>query len=149
MICGVCMMIYSSWVMSSHGPIWWYCKCDLVNSTFAEHRSYIDGLVQERRNSSASAMELRLSCTNQSICTCTLNSQKRPIARANGQAMGCLLRVFWKELTTLHLKFHFCGSHNTTPGYSRGVRSLKPDDAQVHCITRSWFYCKIVCFGGH
>ena len=28
---------------------------------------HIDGLVQERRNSSALAMELRLSCTNQSI----------------------------------------------------------------------------------
>ena len=26
--------------------------------------TYIDGLVQERRNSSAVAMELRLSCTN-------------------------------------------------------------------------------------
>ena len=31
---------------------------------------YIDGLVQERRNSSASAMELRLSCTKPSICRC-------------------------------------------------------------------------------
>ena len=28
---------------------------------------YFDGLVQERRNSSALAMELRLSCTNPSI----------------------------------------------------------------------------------
>ena len=27
-----------------------------------------DGLVQERRNSSALAMELRLSCTNPSVC---------------------------------------------------------------------------------
>ena len=29
--------------------------------------NHIDGLVQERRNSSALAMELRLSCTNPSI----------------------------------------------------------------------------------
>ena len=29
--------------------------------------SYINGLVQERRNSSALAMELRISCTNPSI----------------------------------------------------------------------------------
>ena len=29
--------------------------------------AYIDGLVQERRNSGALAMELRLSCTNPSI----------------------------------------------------------------------------------
>ena len=28
---------------------------------------YIDGLVQERRNSIANALELRLSCTNSSI----------------------------------------------------------------------------------
>ena len=31
-------------------------------------RHHIDGLVQERRNSIASAMELRLSCTNPMIC---------------------------------------------------------------------------------
>ena len=30
---------------------------------------YIDGLVQEGRNSSALAMELRLSCTKPSICS--------------------------------------------------------------------------------
>ena len=29
--------------------------------------AYIDGLVQERRNSIANALELRLSCTNPSI----------------------------------------------------------------------------------
>ena len=29
---------------------------------------YFDGLVQEKRNPSALAMELRLSCTNPSIC---------------------------------------------------------------------------------
>ena len=37
---------------------------------FIMHNSmirYIDGLVQERRNSSALAMELRLSCANPSI----------------------------------------------------------------------------------
>ena len=32
-----------------------------------EWRFHIDGLVQERRNSIANAMELRLSCTNQYI----------------------------------------------------------------------------------
>ena len=35
--------------------------------------AYIDGLVQERRNSSALAMELRLSCTNPSICITCFN----------------------------------------------------------------------------
>ena len=32
-----------------------------------------DGLVQERRNSSALAMDLRLSCTHPSICVCCLS----------------------------------------------------------------------------
>ena len=33
---------------------------------------YIDGLEQERQNSSGFAMELSISCTNPSICTCHL-----------------------------------------------------------------------------
>ena len=36
-------------------------------STYDIYKRYINGLVQERRNSSALAMELRLSCTNPSI----------------------------------------------------------------------------------
>ena len=35
-----------------------------------EYETYIDGLVQERHNSIANALELRLSCTNPSIWTC-------------------------------------------------------------------------------
>ena len=38
---------------------------------FLEHWLYVNGLVQERRNSSALAMELRLSCTNPSIWNIT------------------------------------------------------------------------------
>ena len=37
------------------------------NSDSFNDKEYNDGLVQERRNSSALAMELRLSCTNSSI----------------------------------------------------------------------------------
>ena len=37
---------------------------------------HIDGLVQERRNSSALAMELCLSCTNPSICKFCAKSSK-------------------------------------------------------------------------
>ena len=43
---------------------WW--GCSLSNLCLTE-QAYIDGLVQERRNSSALAMELRLSCTNPSM----------------------------------------------------------------------------------
>ena len=40
------------------------------DATLVEYgvRGYIDGFVQERRNSIANALELRLSCTNLSIC---------------------------------------------------------------------------------
>ena len=41
--------------------------CQAVCPVFANINIYINGLVQERRNSSALAMELRLSCTNPSI----------------------------------------------------------------------------------
>ena len=39
---------------------------------------YFDGLVQERRNSIVNALELRLSCTNLSICPCLLQLMPRP-----------------------------------------------------------------------
>ena len=37
---------------------------------------YVDGLVQGRRNASALAMELRLSCTNPSMCELHYNLAK-------------------------------------------------------------------------
>ena len=48
--------------------------------TFGKHKHWkavwdqIDGFLQERHNSIANAMELRLSCTNQSICLFSDNS---------------------------------------------------------------------------
>ena len=43
-------------------------ECRLQTSAIPPpHDVYIDGLIQERRDSSALAMELRLSCTNPSI----------------------------------------------------------------------------------
>ena len=46
-------------------------ESDMDNNTSSTERSHnhFDGLVQERRNSIALAMELRLSCTNPSILT--------------------------------------------------------------------------------
>ena len=38
------------------------------SSTPLKTRQHFDGLVQDNRNSSATAIELRLSCTNPSIC---------------------------------------------------------------------------------
>ena len=45
---------------------WWLLYCHL--NPLQPHEAYIDGLVQERRNSIANALELRLSFTNQLIC---------------------------------------------------------------------------------
>ena len=44
-------------------------KCPPVHVT--KSIPYFDGLVQERRNSIANALELRLSCTNPSMWTMT------------------------------------------------------------------------------
>ena len=45
---------YSNSIAIAH---WSYCS-------FAQGHRHIEGLAQERRNSIANAMELRLSCTN-------------------------------------------------------------------------------------
>ena len=62
---------------------------------------YIDGLVQERRNSSALAMELRLSCTNPSILSViiitplgsklqwNLNPKKNLLSRNSSENVVC------------------------------------------------------------
>ena len=42
---------------------------NIPKPTFTQFsQTHVDGLVQERRNSIAKALELRLSCTNPSIC---------------------------------------------------------------------------------
>ena len=43
-----------------------YSKNTSNTEIFSTHVAYIDGLMQERRNSIANALELRLSCTNPS-----------------------------------------------------------------------------------
>ena len=45
----------------------------LLKAFLVEDKDYIDALVQERRNSIANALELRLSRTNPSIC-CKFNT---------------------------------------------------------------------------
>ena len=69
------------------GPYWGYCIIVLVPvkqlwriwrnaSPESTGTNNIDGLVQERRNSSALALELHLSCTNPSILTQQSKSQQ-------------------------------------------------------------------------
>ena len=56
---------------------------------------YIDGLVQERRNSSALAMELHLSCTNPLIC--------HHVFYEEGRLSTYVLLVFINELKWKHI----------------------------------------------
>ena len=69
--CGAIIMqsIFSS-ILTKYIP-WMYffgSHSDLYSASVTACMQYhIDGLVQERRNSSANALELRLSCTNPSI----------------------------------------------------------------------------------
>ena len=73
--------------------------------------SHNDGLVQERRNSSALAMELRLSCTNPSISAITSritgNSTVCPKAWASKQqrkCQRCLRRIHWSPVDSPHTR---------------------------------------------
>ena len=54
---------------SINAPHYWsaHWMIPLTKGQWCRKRSHIDGLVQERRNSTANALELRLSCTNPSI----------------------------------------------------------------------------------
>ena len=63
------------------------------------HFCHIDGLVQERHNSSVLAMELRLSCINPSICHWSLLLSKGPID--NKSASGPVMVWHWKCTKTL------------------------------------------------
>ena len=50
---------------------------------WTNHGWYIEGLMQERRNSSALAMELRLSCIDPLICNDVLPIQSQAITWTN------------------------------------------------------------------
>ena len=59
-----------------------------------QYKQYIDGLLQEKRNSSALAMELRLSCTKPSI-------HRYHALLYDG--MICVCVIMWTPLTHWHL----------------------------------------------
>ena len=71
-------------------------------------RSHIDGLVQERRNSTANALELHLSCTNPSILRCPIFKQVSRLDNMTGdldqgpqrQAQK-KFNIFFKEISRI------------------------------------------------
>ena len=86
--CYICLVIvwHNAHFWQGLRKVWW-------NSLkFYIEYIYIDGLVQERRNSIANALELRISCSNPSIC---LSSNI------------CLILMgpvsFWRTLQRYHL----------------------------------------------
>ena len=66
----------------------------------------MDGLVQERRNSIAKALELRLSCTNPSIYT--------PIDFLK-------MEIDWKIITAASIIFLSCVFYPVVPGHGVGT----------------------------
>ena len=100
------------------------CWCFVLLHSHAIYRHDIYGLVQERRNSSALAMELRLSCTKPSIST--MRQAKNPtflrmdsitiLYRMNTTGGGPLMSVDWAEISRdqYHLCYCFRSLRNNT-----------------------------------
>ena len=64
--------------------------------------SYFDGLVQERNNSTANALELRLSCTNPSICSHHFKQFVLSVIYTFGDVLVCASAV--TNVRALHQK---------------------------------------------
>ena len=89
------------------------CLCQSIeinNNKLKKKTLYINGLMQERRNSIANALELRLSCTNPSI------SPSWP-------SYGVSIEYFVEN--------YQCDKTMTTM-YQSSVNSLRPSDAYMH-----------------
>ena len=95
---------------------------------------YIDGLVQERRNSSALAMELRLSCTNPSICTIDAHGLATQGARA--LASMAFMEVLWKYSCDI--------SDHTTKGVNLEHKQHLSMDPVNSSAPEGW-HCQNVC----
>ena len=65
---------------------------------------YIDGLVQEKRNSSALAMELRLSCTNPSIWYCLKKACNYPPASNNLIVNVYFFQFIWQDCKSMECR---------------------------------------------
>ena len=86
--------------------------------------AHIDGLVQERCNSIANTLELRLSCTNPSICTCPFVFLDVFFPSPITPFTACSIHNVWScNHVTMnpHTKMSnpiFLFPHKTTPGYT-------------------------------
>ena len=100
----------------------------------------IDGLVQERRNSIANALELRLSGTNPSRCPCTELSYQRAWARRPYDECKATHEVFEFSLTchirvTLLHERHGVSDHRQLDRLFHGLFKLTMKETSKLCIT--------------
>ena len=87
---------------SWHYPIkFHYSRVLLKIMHTAQQQQYIDLLVQERRNSSALAMELRISCINPSISDLKLTNKRYPHLALGGKQWGICCKYFGEILLYL------------------------------------------------
>ena len=75
-----------------------------VANSLRQHNAHIDGLVQERRNSIANALELRLFCTKPLIWHFDINSWSRATSRLIWSFI--LNEVIWFEKTHYEASTH-------------------------------------------
>ena len=133
---------------NSLGPTfsqWWvsqviYMNCVLSNYIFAVERT--DGLMQERRNSIANALELRLSCINPSTCVFSLWNwiDEHPHSRSNftSACFSKALRTFFSEETTyVIIQIHPRAERANQP-HRVNKLNIKHIRVKILCNIRVW-----------
>ena len=105
------------WFETPLGSLWRHCNevAGTPRNPTLKQWSCIDGSVQERRNSSASAMELRLSCINTSITLRKRPRTEHGTPNRNPSTCPCTGGPFtnmdykvWDEITYLFPIFNGC-----------------------------------------
>ena len=95
--CCKCSLNMIVWWRCSYYKCWWWYICNDMMHTFDK----IDGLMQERRNSSALAMELHLSCINPPIWFQYYHISLGPMSQVNLRVSR--LQCWPRDMPGLHL----------------------------------------------
>ena len=114
-----------------------------------KHWQHIDGLGQERRNSSALATDLRLSCSNPSICVCNIWNicdiiPQRSVGRVRSGTprRRPVKPVLWTRTVTRTGTSGVCPVPRVRPRWSRERYLCLSVMLRVSLKTRSLFQCK-------
>ena len=107
-------------------------------SWFIRHLSdglYIDGLVQERCNSIANALELRLSSTNPWICSLqTCEISHRTFGPGHRKCLMCLIIFVNTEPGFRHRYKEYCKHCRTLSSMTRSLPMIR----EIHVWHRAW-----------